>query len=750
MIWQGVQINGCGTALEVYISNKLISCFHQGSAPESRSITGTRARFCKFPSPLWLTVGYCNYFTPSCSHLRVFIKRFSVLRLSTSDPLAVNNFVGSNKHNSTAMAWPLRFDQADYDRFGVDLYTSLLLDRHGNVCSCPQFWGLFTDPQNVDPSLSAQLSDHLSSGCPYLGTTTHHRHVPSPSGEAMEVATRATMSTSTHTPRLYPMSTAEPHERPSHELKETCIFWYHGNCARGVDCPFEHELNHNWPISRPRGYTHQGYRRCDLKFCPLRTDLVELMQRYYPNGPRVDDIAEVLDVKQEGEEHTTTTLGDKPAGSDSNDMSEDESSTDSDFDADGSEKENDDPIGKFVADNAPVRSSDPAKTEPSSVQTTPLGSPQALNYDEHARHLNAEGSDNEHYEVDPTSAPANEQHPDARLEVDSGPQKKKKMRGKKKNKKTDRGHRALQPGSAGQGKGFISFPAAIPRVAVVSNAPVIPQPAHLKMAATTRSSLTPSPPGPPRISPPPTSIRHAGTQNRKRKASRQSNDVPTKRQHLKITAEQDVLPKTHDVPPKPEAALPIPPTSVRHAGTMYPPKKWIQDFWLDTEKTLMMQERGRAQNPVAMPLVDRITHDQATDAETVPQSPVTLLPAHYAPPKASRVSLADRITYQHKEPKMVRRGGAPLTYPLAQHAATQSPQVPLERRGICFFWYHKGHCRPNPLQDGSAQVCKYLHELVPGEKVTLPPAINAKHLKHDPHCMLKLCPLGSGTAPLEY
>jgi hypothetical protein len=158
-------------------------------------------------------------------------------------------------------------------------------------------------------------------------------------------------------------------------FKETCIFWYHGNCGRGADCHYEHELNYNWPISRPPGYTH--HRRCDLRFCPLRTDMVEFMQRYYPGGSRAEEIAKKAGIKDRKKEHTSMASGNEAAKSDSRDTSMDESSTDSDSDSDSSKPEDDDTIDESVA-STPARWSDTIKVEPPSVSVTPLASPQVL------------------------------------------------------------------------------------------------------------------------------------------------------------------------------------------------------------------------------------------------------------------------------------------------------------------------------------------------------------------------------------
>ncbi|KAF1917061.1 hypothetical protein BDU57DRAFT_517529, partial [Ampelomyces quisqualis] len=56
---------------------------------------------------------------------------------------------------------------------------------------------------------------------------------------------------------------------------------------------------------------------------------------------------------------------------------------------------------------------------------------------------------------------------------------------------------------------------------------------------------------------------------------------------------------------------------------------------------------------------------------------------------------------------------------------------------VCFYWYHKGHCRPK-RKNGRNGRCAYAHALDgPHPQVSLPPGIN----NHDPDCSLPLCPV---------
>jgi hypothetical protein len=56
---------------------------------------------------------------------------------------------------------------------------------------------------------------------------------------------------------------------------------------------------------------------------------------------------------------------------------------------------------------------------------------------------------------------------------------------------------------------------------------------------------------------------------------------------------------------------------------------------------------------------------------------------------------------------------------------------------VCFYWYHKGYCRPK-RRNARMTTCTYAHALdVPYPQVSLPPGID----NHDLDCSLPLCPI---------
>lgn len=163
-------------------------------------------------------------------------------------------------------------DTKDQIASDMDPSAQILLDLHGRVCGCPEFWS-----QRPSPTLGEfphdpmhQLLCKLNARCP--------RRAHSAAALTMDwVSDIAPLS---NFPPQHPALELEPPLAPSKELKETCIFWYHGNCRSGDACKREHKLNHNWPITLPPGYAH-GERHCRLRYCPVRTDLVKFMNKYY-------------------------------------------------------------------------------------------------------------------------------------------------------------------------------------------------------------------------------------------------------------------------------------------------------------------------------------------------------------------------------------------------------------------------------------------------------------------------------------
>lgn len=110
-------------------------------------------------------------------------------------------------------------------------------EAQDGVCGCPEFWEI------VQPSSKPQ------SMCPS--------------------AARDTLATSTSTTDHNTFKSPSP--SPPGPPKETCFFWYHGQCRR-ESCHFAHETHITWPIVPPPGFIH--FEPCNLPLCPLRKDLV--------------------------------------------------------------------------------------------------------------------------------------------------------------------------------------------------------------------------------------------------------------------------------------------------------------------------------------------------------------------------------------------------------------------------------------------------------------------------------------------
>ncbi|KAI8934847.1 hypothetical protein NX059_008526 [Plenodomus lindquistii] len=121
-------------------------------------------------------------------------------------------------------------------------------DQDG-VCGCPEFWK------------HAKAKGSASKSTSRPPTTT---------------PTRTTKDTN---------NMRSPSPTPSGGPKETCFFWYHGQCRRGDQCQFQHKTHITWPIVPPPGYVH--YKPCVLPFCPLNSNQVSLNEQ---NAQRRKDL----------------------------------------------------------------------------------------------------------------------------------------------------------------------------------------------------------------------------------------------------------------------------------------------------------------------------------------------------------------------------------------------------------------------------------------------------------------------------
>lgn len=181
----------------------------------------------------------------------------------------------------------------------MDLRTALLIAHHDGVCGCPELWGNFTShkPEAIASSsfshVHKQLRDAEGVPLPVSYPYQHHSAVtPTLTARTRNIATTIqpqTLTPTTHT--LTPSHSHSPSVSPSpltcppsstaaltnpNTPKETCFFWYHGDCRLGSRCDRQHKTRITWPIGIPPGFVH--WQDCSLPLCPLRKDLVELAE----------------------------------------------------------------------------------------------------------------------------------------------------------------------------------------------------------------------------------------------------------------------------------------------------------------------------------------------------------------------------------------------------------------------------------------------------------------------------------------
>ncbi|KAJ8108713.1 hypothetical protein OPT61_g7976 [Boeremia exigua] len=120
-------------------------------------------------------------------------------------------------------------------------------DTHDGVCGCPEFW-----------QATVHLQDDRASSLQETSTALH-----APNGQLKSRVDSIPLPDRTKSQAITPAPPGPP--------KETCFFWYHGTCRRGIGCDRPHEAHHTWPIPPPPGFRH--FEPCTLPLCPLRTDL---------------------------------------------------------------------------------------------------------------------------------------------------------------------------------------------------------------------------------------------------------------------------------------------------------------------------------------------------------------------------------------------------------------------------------------------------------------------------------------------
>ncbi|KAL1606676.1 hypothetical protein SLS60_004083 [Paraconiothyrium brasiliense] len=272
--------------------------------------------------------------------------------------------------------------------------------------------------------------------------------------------------------------------------------------------------------------------RCELKFCPFRTDLTEMMQRYYSTAR--------LDERIEGEEmdvdHHTATVAGEVTEWESNETYEGESLIDSKSRSASGEVEDDGSGHDLLADTTLAPSSHTKDTVPSLVSVSPQPSSlQALKHSKplmsQVSHIKADTGEEEHEKPNQLSVHANEE------QLNADPMIPVPGQGFRKRSRKERRNRAR-------------------RTKLLTELKTrVPQPVSVGTVATSRSPLTPSPPGLPQVSlPPATSISHAGSQRCKRKASGQGDSAHTemrpakkRRQRGKKQAEELSAMQRHDL-----------------------------------------------------------------------------------------------------------------------------------------------------------------------------------------------------------
>ncbi|KAF2708392.1 hypothetical protein K504DRAFT_492046 [Pleomassaria siparia CBS 279.74] len=162
----------------------------------------------------------------------------------------------------------------------MDTDTLRLFETRGSVCGCLGLWGFETAQPAGKQTPDLHSPYHPCHSTPFqlssssAVTSLSQWSSKPPCGPALHpVAPRSLVE-------AYPITSRHalvtPYPAPSGPPKETCFFWYHGECRLGLQCHRAHETHVTWPIPPPPKYVHWSI--CHLPLCPLRDGLEEVMK----------------------------------------------------------------------------------------------------------------------------------------------------------------------------------------------------------------------------------------------------------------------------------------------------------------------------------------------------------------------------------------------------------------------------------------------------------------------------------------
>lgn len=169
----------------------------------------------------------------------------------------------------------------------MDLESTILFEIYDSVCGCPELWDSASGcPRHTTRSKNSTIAHGPPAPCSPLDRRLHSPHC------------RQTLPAKPPTPpstppdqSLFRLDAVSPPAQPERESgtdpisflssllatpatqtrglpRETCFFWYHGDCRLGDSCIKAHEHHITWPIAIPPGLVH--HKPCKLTFCPLR------------------------------------------------------------------------------------------------------------------------------------------------------------------------------------------------------------------------------------------------------------------------------------------------------------------------------------------------------------------------------------------------------------------------------------------------------------------------------------------------
>ncbi|KAH7075562.1 hypothetical protein BKA63DRAFT_565631 [Paraphoma chrysanthemicola] len=512
---------------------------------------------------------------------------------------------------------------------------------------------------------------------------------------------------------------------PEGPPRETCFFWYHGTCHRGAQCKFAHESHMTWPMAPPPGFVH--YEKCNLPLYPLRQDLVGLKKTQENKnitkaaqiGGQMDGAALSFLRRPTIVEIVESDADDEFDDEDYDSAKSDEDSDHASFvsrdygeynDVDGDEDSSlasFSEIGRAVSlDDDEYNESDPELTCIEEAEKTFLSSSSSTPLPQVSIEIS---SDDESDTLEPQyNSTFNEKNQEDAVPSDGLQYVQPAIDAT--SSEEDRDAPISDIGDDGE-DGQSSMPLIDPN--------------SRSMIGSCSSCSDSDEDG---------SFWRSAVElpSEQDYSFVTAHDPSNTAAELPITNSTDYVDLTCYTPPPPmsSSAVNSPLLSLSHAGTLKRKRTTSPKGYSDDSRKRTKREASSDLDEFTS-IMNRqpiVSNSDVTSTAIVSPHPTSTptSPTHILTSKPEQSLPQARHSENHNLAGFNPRSHTP-----------NGPRA-LGGRLVCFYWYHKGVCRPKRGKNGRPVQCTYAHTIDgPRPEVSLPPGID----RHDPDCALPLCPV---------